>query len=77
VNEYTEHQKFKELFKTNRTFRDNLLSGFSKSYKIDIIALDEWLISEHGYRIEEHGSTEEFIVAEFGQEASDFVRDRL
>jgi len=77
MNEANEHRKFKELFNTNITFRDNLLSGITKSYRIDIIALDEWLIHTHGYCIEEHGSTKDFITDYFSKEAAEFVKQRL
>lgn len=70
-------EEFKRLFNSSDSFMNPRLTIMTLRFDLDIIALDDWLHSEHGYEEEDHGSAEDFIVMKFGKEAAGFIRHLL
>lgn len=67
-------KRFKELFNTQEYFMDVKMTAVYGGYHLDIIALDDYAHKHWGYTEEKHGSLSDFITAEFGEEARDFIK---
>ncbi len=73
-------QGFEKYFKVRNWFLDIHLAGMSlrdTQYKFDVLDFDDWLIKEHGYDIEIHGSAADFVTVTFGDEACAFIKKLL
>ena len=66
-----------ELFHTEESFLDELFSMITKSYRIDVIKLDDWCRANHGYTEEKDGSLSDFVEKKFGKKAEQFVKATL
>lgn len=68
---------FPKYFKVKNTFLDEMHSALTGRYQLDIIAFDDWLIKEHRYDIEVHGSAMDFVTKTFGKDACAFIESLL
>ena len=68
---------FPKYFKVRNTFLDEKFSILTGKYQLDIIAFDDWLITEHNYDIEKHGSAADFVEKTFGKGALTFIESLL
>jgi hypothetical protein len=64
---------FIKHFNIHNWFCDPWISAMTQHYELDIIAFDNWCITEHNYNIHKHGSLEDFILLKWGTEANDFI----
>ena len=68
---------FREIFKIDlKGFVCKDLMCFNM-WSFDIITFDKWMIERKGYEIEQHGSLCDFILKEYGQRATDFIKEIL
>ncbi len=68
---------FPKYFNVRDTFLDEISSVLSGKYQLDIIAFDDWLIKEHNYDIDVHGSAKDFVTDKFGKGACAFIESLL
>jgi len=73
----TEETRFRKFFGVEDIFRDDIMTFYKKRYAINIIKFDDWMIENHGYNCEIHGSLRNFITNTFGKEACDFIWELL
>jgi hypothetical protein len=66
-------KEFERRFGIRNSFKDTLLMAATGRYQFDLIAFDEYLHEQHGYREDEHGSCKDFVKARFGDEAVEFL----
>ena len=74
------HRKDMEFihhFDTRDIFQDRMVTMRAGKYYLDIIKFDDWMVANHGYDMEKHGSLKDFILTKFGREAAIFIRSLL
>jgi hypothetical protein len=68
--------EFRRYFNTNDRFQDQFISSITGRYMLDIMALEKFMISHHGYD-PATGSLKNFIQDTFGQDARGFIEELL
>ena len=71
----TEQTRFRRYFGVDDIFADSMIMILTKKYSLDVIKFDKWLQDYHGYDIEIHGSTYDFIKLRFGDDALKFIKN--
>jgi hypothetical protein len=69
--------EFIHHFDTRDIFQDRMITMLTGEYSLDIIKLDDWMVANHGYDMEKHGSLNDFIFTEFGRNAAAFIKGLL
>lgn len=72
-----ETRRFQHYFDTPDIFQDRVMSAMVGKYSLDIIKLDDWMVSHHNYDMDKHGSLKDFVKEKFGLPAMNFLCEML